>query len=130
MIDPDIRTIQQYVEAKMLEDVQSDENGLHYIIKNEGSIDGLVPKDTSNVIVNYEGRLINDIIFDRRDSINLDLISVVPGFRQGIKKIREGGEVKLILPSTLAYGAQARNLIPPGSILIFDIELISVLDEN
>lgn len=127
-VSPDIRTIQQYIDAKMLTDVQVDPNGLHYIIRDEGVQESAFPSDTSIVNMSYEGRLINDIIFDRRDSVDVDLLDVVTGFRQGVRKIREGGEIKLIIPPNLAYGSQARNLIPAGSILIFDIKLHSVVN--
>jgi FKBP-type peptidyl-prolyl cis-trans isomerase len=51
---------------------------------------------------------------------------VIPGWTEGLQKINQGGEIRLYLPSPLAYGDGGTPNIPPGSALIFDVELIEV----
>jgi FKBP-type peptidyl-prolyl cis-trans isomerase FkpA len=51
---------------------------------------------------------------------------VIRGWRDGLPGMRVGGIRRLILPPSLAYGREARGAIPPNSILVFEIELLSV----
>jgi FKBP-type peptidyl-prolyl cis-trans isomerase len=48
------------------------------------------------------------------------------GWQIGIPMMKEGGKAKLLIPSQLGYGSSNLGVIPPNSVLIFDIELIDV----
>jgi FKBP-type peptidyl-prolyl cis-trans isomerase len=52
---------------------------------------------------------------------------VIAGFDQGILDMRVGGVRRLIVPPAMGYGAQAQGTISPGSVLVFEIEILSVL---
>lgn len=110
------------------------ESGIYYTITNEGS--GATPEATDVVKVDYEGRLLNDTIFDSSEKAGepavFPLNRVIPGWTQGIPLFKEGGKGTLFIPSGLAYGANPR---PGGKIkandpLIFDVELIKVMNED
>jgi FKBP-type peptidyl-prolyl cis-trans isomerase FkpA len=89
----------------------------------------VTPGICSYVTVNYKGTLTNGTVFDSTKTNNpasFTLISLIEGWKQGIPLIKKGGKIRLFLPPTLGYGASAVGGIPGNSILIFDIELLSV----
>ncbi len=101
--------------------------GLFYEIKEPGS--DLRPTSTDTVIVNYEGRFLDNTIFDStadKGPIAFKLNEVIPAWTQGIPLIGEGGKIKLYVPSDLGYGDDPRPGIPPASTLVFEVELIKV----
>ena len=83
------------------------------------------------VLVNYVGRLENGAEFDRGDRVPMSLDQVVPGFAQGITKMKKGGKYRLTIPAAMAYGAEekrdpqtGRVVIPANSDLVFDVDLV------
>ena len=89
---------------------------------------GKQAKDGDKVLVNYKGTLIDGTQFDANDSTEFSVNGVVKGFKEGILSMKEGGKVKLTMPSDLAYGDRgAGQNIPGGSALVFDVELLKVI---
>ena len=87
------------------------------------------PGDT--VTVNYTGKLDNGTVFDTsvgRQPITFVLGAgqVIPGWDQGLVGMKVGGTRTLIIPPSLAYGAQGIGPIPPNATLTFDVQLVSV----
>lgn len=116
--------INAYLTANELES-QTTASGLHYIIENQG--DGAKPSASSNVTVAYRGYFLNGTVFDQStDGLSIGLDQVIAGWTEGIPLFNEGGNGVLLIPSHLAYGSFDFNGIPGGSVLVFDIELISV----
>lgn len=114
-------------ENRTKEGVITTPSGLQYKIINPGS--GKAPTAESNVSVKYKGMLIDGTVFDesKEGPVSFDLKNLIPGWKEGIPLIKEGGKILLYIPANLAYGNQQRgNLIKPGSTLIFEIELIKV----
>lgn len=105
---------------------QKSSSGLYYIINNEGS--GTRPSSSDNVTVAYKGYFTNGSVFDESNSsgISFNLQQVIDGWTEGIPLFKEGGNGVLLIPSSLGYGNSANGSIPGGSVLIFDINLISV----
>jgi FKBP-type peptidyl-prolyl cis-trans isomerase len=109
-------------------------SGLRYTIITAG--DGANPKPTDNVTVNYTGTLIDGTVFDTSlkpaqaggaaAPAQFQLDGVIPGWTEGIQKIAKGGKIKLYIPANLAYGDDGRSGIPPGSTLIFDVDLLDI----
>lgn len=114
-----------YVNKNNLE-AQKSVSGLYYIIDEPGS--GKQATATSNVTVAYKGYFLDGKTFDesKADGISFGLQQVIKGWTEGITYFKEGGKGKLLIPSHLGYGSKGRPGIPAGSVLIFDIHLISV----
>ncbi|MFT7230195.1 MAG: FKBP-type peptidyl-prolyl cis-trans isomerase FkpA [Bacteroidia bacterium] len=121
--------IQDYIASNGLQAKKTDE-GLYYVIGEEGV--GTRPTVSNRVTVHYNGYLLNGNVFDssydRGEKSTFSLGGVIEGWKLGIPLIKEGGSIKLIVPSHLAYGSQPPSRsIPENAVLVFDIELFSVL---
>lgn len=101
-------------------------SGLYYRIESAGT--GKTPTVCNDVSVRYKGQLTNGVVFDSRtDPITFSLNGLIVGWKNGIPLIKEGGKIYLYLPPSLGYGNQPVGSIPAGSILVFEIDLVSVL---
>jgi len=112
---------------------QKTKSGLAYKIENAGNTKK--PKATDVVEVHYHGTLIDGTVFDsskdRKKSVSFPLNRVIKGWTEGLQLVGEGGKVKLVIPSDLAYGNNgAPPKIPGGATLIFEVELISIKKET
>jgi len=106
--------------------------GLQYQIIKVGN--GPKPKLTDMVRVHYHGTLIDGRVFDssvdRGQPIELNVNGVIPGWTEALQLMPVGSKWKLFIPSDLAYGdRQAGQLIAPGSTLIFDVELLDIVNQ-
>ena len=111
------------------EGVQTTASGLQYEIIAEG--EGESPVAESKVKVHYEGKLLNDTVFDssyqRNQPAEFGLNQVIKGWTEGLQLMKPGGVYRFFIPSELAYGDRgAGQQIPPGSTLIFQVELLSI----
>jgi FKBP-type peptidyl-prolyl cis-trans isomerase len=108
--------------------ILSTESGLCYEILQPGT--GAMPTMADAVKINYTGMLLNGQVFDdsgkQGGPVVLPLESAMPGWAEGIQKIGQGGKIKLYLPNDLAFGDKPAGEIPPGSSLIFEIELLEI----
>ena len=83
------------------------------------------------VNVNYQAWLADGTLFNDFDDIEFQLITgpggVIPGFRDGIVGMLEGGVRLMVIPPEQAYGAAGSgSTIPPGAILVFEVTLNAV----
>ena len=103
---------------------QRSTSGLYYIINEQGT--GTQPTAASNVTVAYKGYFTNGNVFDqsKAEGISFGLNQVIKGWTEGIPYFKTGGV--LLVPSHLGYGSTNNGPIPGGSVLIFDVKLISV----
>lgn len=108
--------------------VKKTESGLLYKVEKEGS--GDAPKDSDTVVVNYKGTLIDGTEFDnsytRGEPLSFRLDGVIPGWTEGLKHVKKGGKIKLVIPPQLAYGKNGVPGIPANSTLVFDVELLDI----
>lgn len=88
--------------------------------------EGTGPSPTSGdvVLVKYEGKLENGTVFDAADQAPLEVSGVVPGFRDGLKRMKKGGKYKLHIPAALGYGAKGPTPELSNAAMNFDVELI------
>ena len=104
-------------------------SGLQYIILQNAK--GEKPGPRSMVTVHYEGKLINDKIFDssykRGQPATFGVYQVIPGWTEALQLMTVGSKWRLFIPSNLGYGARgAGSSIPPNATLIFDVELLGI----
>ncbi len=103
-------------------------SGLQYEIIKKGT--GLLPSDTSKVKVNYHGTLMDGTVFDssveRKDPVVFPVNQVIKGWTEALKLMPVGSKFKLYIPQQLAYGGAAQGKIQPFSMLIFEVELLSI----
>ncbi len=102
-------------------------SGVQYKVIKEGK--GEMPKDTSLVEVNYEGRTLEGKVFDssykRKESAKMRANQVIKGWTEALTHMPEGSVWEVYIPQELAYGPRQQGAdIKPFSVLIFKIELI------
>jgi FKBP-type peptidyl-prolyl cis-trans isomerase FklB len=110
------------------EGVKTLDGGVQYKVIKEGT--GAIPTDTSLVKVHYEGRLINDTIFDssykRGEPATFRANQVIKGWTEALCHMPAGSVWEVYIPQEQAYGERQQNKIDPFSALIFKIELLEV----
>jgi FKBP-type peptidyl-prolyl cis-trans isomerase len=115
---------------KTKQGVVATESGLQYFVIKSGT--GRVPKPTDVVRVHYNGLLLDGKVFDStigKDAAEIPVNRVIPGWTEALLKMKVGDKWRLYIPSQLAYGAQGPpgGPIPPFATLIFDIELLDIV---
>jgi len=118
---------------KSKEGVKTLPDGLQYKVLTEGS--GPKPTASDNVTVNYRGSLINGKEFDssykRGQPASFSVGGVIRGWTEALQLMPVGSKWQLFIPTDLAYGNNPPTPeIPPGSTLIFEVELISIGDKK
>ncbi|MFP6887865.1 MAG: FKBP-type peptidyl-prolyl cis-trans isomerase, partial [Opitutales bacterium] len=103
-------------------------SGLVYKMIKEGT--GDQPSSSSQVTVDYEGKLIDGTVFDSSYAsgtpASFYLNQVITGFGEGVQLMKVGSTYEFHMPHDLAYGESNVGLvIPPFSTIIFTVELIS-----
>ncbi|MEC6816025.1 FKBP-type peptidyl-prolyl cis-trans isomerase [Photobacterium toruni] len=125
-----IKIGQEFLAAnKLKEGVHTTASGLQYLVLQQGT--GTEhPKPTDTVTVHYHGTLINGTVFDssvdRGEKISFPLNRVIKGWTEGLQHMVVGEKVRFFIPANLAYGNNGAGSIPPGSVLIFDVELFKI----
>jgi FKBP-type peptidyl-prolyl cis-trans isomerase len=116
---------------KKKEGVVTTASGLQYKIITKGT--GKIPTAQDTVVAHYKGSFIDGKEFDSSmknggEPATFPLGQVVKGWQEALQMMPVGSKWELFIPSDLAYGDQAipNNPIPPGTTLIFEIELISI----
>jgi FKBP-type peptidyl-prolyl cis-trans isomerase len=115
---------------KEKEGVKSLKSGLQYKVIEPG--DGESPTATDTVKVHYTGKLINGKTFDssvaRGEPATFRVGQVIPGWQEGIQKMKVGAKWMLYIPSDLAYGANGSpGAIGPHQVLVFEVELLEIM---
>ncbi|CAG35896.1 FKBP-type peptidyl-prolyl cis-trans isomerase [Desulfotalea psychrophila] len=113
--------------------VVTTKSGLQYNFVKKGK--GVKPALTDIVSVNYTGTLINGTEFDssikRGKPVTFPVAQVISGWSEALQLMPVGSSVHLVIPAALAYGDNgAPPVIEPGSVLVFDVDLISIGEEK
>ncbi len=124
----DKRNADYLVENAKKPGVQTTPSGLQYKVLASG--DGPSPTPADTVKVHYEGRLIDDSVFDSTlggEPATLEVGRVIPGWTEAMQKMKVGDKWQLVIPSKLGYEEPgAGDVIPPNATLIFEVELLGI----
>jgi FKBP-type peptidyl-prolyl cis-trans isomerase len=121
-------SIKSYLQTNSLTGFTKTSSGLYYKIAQPGT--GSPITVDSTVVANYTGKLLNGVVFDRAapgSEATFPLKNLVQGWQEAIPLIKQGGSIRLIVPSSLAYGMQGSSpSIPAFSALDFEINVTDV----
>jgi peptidylprolyl isomerase len=122
-------------EAFLIENAKRDGifetgSGLQYEVLVAVDEERPKPRASSKVNVHYHGTLIDGSVFDssveRNQPISFGLNQVIAGWTEGVQLMKEGEKFRFYIPSELGYGDKPAGRIPPGSLLIFEVELLKI----
>ncbi|HWG30299.1 MAG TPA: FKBP-type peptidyl-prolyl cis-trans isomerase [Steroidobacteraceae bacterium] len=111
------------------QDVVTTKSGLQYKVVAPGN--GTPPAATDEVSVNYKGSLLDGTVFDTSERnggpVTFPVNRVIPGWTEALQLMKPGAKYQLFIPPNLAYDERSPSPeIPPGAMLVFDVELVSV----
>ena len=118
-------------EQAALEDATQTESGI--VIQEVVAGNGSKPTSEDTVQVHYHGTLRDGITFDssvdRGEPATFSLAQVIPCWTEALQQISVGGTSRIVCPPNLAYGPQGPPGIPGNSALVFEVELLDILQE-
>ena len=126
-------------ENKAKKGVKTTKSGLQYLVIKEG--DGAVPTAKSTVKTHYRGKLLNGTVFDESykgeaptdadEPVSFGVTQVIKGWTEGVQLMNVGSKFEFFIPSDLAYGdREVGGVIPAGSTLIFEVELLGIPSQS
>lgn len=127
-LELDAITIQKYKDSTRTT-FTVDPSGLNYQITAEGT--GTVfPKLEDSLVVYFDARVLKSTAsfqtIPETDSVTVKLADAMKGWQIGLPKITKGGQIRLIIPSALAYKDFSGAKIPPFAILDYTITLKNI----
>ena len=136
-MEPKLFIIEKEKKRKRIEEIsvgyEITDSGIRY--KLEKLNKNKIPKKGDRVRVHYSGKLIDGTLFDSSYSrntpfeFNVGLGEVIKGWDEALSILRIGEKGTFIIPSELAYGVRgAGGVIPPNANLVFEIELLEIID--
>jgi FKBP-type peptidyl-prolyl cis-trans isomerase len=101
---------------------------VYYQVNQAGT--GTTPIEASSTVtVKYTGRLLTGTVFDKTEAdstYEAVLSQQIISWRKVLIGFTKGTKLRIFAPSDLSYGTLGRDIIPPNSILDFDIEIVEV----
>lgn len=128
--EEELREIANYLKINNIT-VSPTSSGLYYIETREGTGPIPLPGDTAAVYYSVsflDGVKLGEVTSGAPLKFKMGSNTVIKGFEEGVGMMKTGGKAKLIVPSSLAYGARGNGyLIPPYTALLYTIELKQVI---
>jgi FKBP-type peptidyl-prolyl cis-trans isomerase len=110
--------------------VKTTASGLQYQVLIPGNLKAASPTATDTVTVQYRGKLLDGTEFDssyaRNEPATFPVNGVIQGWQELLPLMKPGAKYKVWIKPELGYGNQPKPGIPPGSLLIFEVELESI----
>ena len=95
---------------------------IKFTVVKEGA--GPSPTDADVVLIKYRGTLDDGTEFDANEQAPMPVAGSVPGFSEALKRMKKGGEYKIVIPPALGYGKKGNGPVPANSNLNFEVTLI------
>lgn len=89
---------------------------------------GRTPTVDNKIRVAYEGYLTDKTRFDANENATFILRNLIRGWQIGMKEMPVGSKAILVIPSNMAYGSRGSGIIPPDATIVFDVELLEILE--
>lgn len=128
---PTLSTEDALIVAQRYTGSHKQPSGLIYVPRRAG--EGPHPTIGQEIVVHYEGSLLDGTVFDSTYkkktplSFRVGLGKVIPGWDEAFINMRKGEKRTIIVPHWLAYGVNGREpKIPPRATLVFEIELVDI----
>ena len=119
------------IKNKMNKGIKETPTGLQYRVINEGN--GNSPNKTDRVKVHYVGKLMDGTEFDssieRGEPTEFGLNQVIKGWTEGLQLMKVGSKYEFFIHPKIAYGSRPRPTIPANSLLIFEVELLDIINK-
>ena len=129
-----LKLAEEFLEKNKVSDsdIKETPTGLQYRVVREGT--GRSPTSMDQVQVHYEGRLLDDTVFDssyeKDEPAVFRLNRVIKGWTEGLQLMKAGAEFEFFIHPKLGYGQRGNQNIPPNSALIFKVELLKIFEKN
>ncbi len=105
-------------------------SGVQFQVLTAGT--GPSPDPGDKVVINYRGTLPDgtqfDSSYDRGQPATFPIKGVIPGFSEALQHMKKGGKYRVVIPPDQGYGEDGGGPIPPNATLIFEVELMDVVD--
>ncbi|PKL28457.1 MAG: hypothetical protein CVV46_07045 [Spirochaetae bacterium HGW-Spirochaetae-2] len=116
-------------ENSQLEGVVTTESGLQYKVMSAGN--GAIPTAEDTVELDYMITFLDgstgDNSYSRGEPSVFGLSNLIPGFSEGVRLMPVGSHYRFYVHPSLAYGEMGNEMIPPNTLLIFDVELHDIV---
>lgn len=121
----ELQAVETFLTQQGIKDAVKYQNAFYYKIEAPGT--GNKPTLCSNIVIYYQGKLIDGTTFDQTGNTAMTYVfaNVITGWKLGISLIKAGGKIKLYLPPSLGYGDSVSGNIPANSILVYEISLVA-----
>jgi FKBP-type peptidyl-prolyl cis-trans isomerase len=105
-------------------------SGLQYRVLNKGDSNAKSPAPTDQVTVRYTAALADGKVFDRSDAhdrpATFRVNGVLKGWQEAFLAMKPGAKWQLFVPPELGYGANPPPVVPPGALMVYELELLQV----
>ena len=120
----DDSVIRLYMKSNNLTGFSKTSSGLYYKITDPGTGDQVLP--ASELTAQYTAKLFNGNQIDSGESYRFYLDDLIKAWQEGLPLLKQGGSIRLLVPSGLAYGPKGSGPVTPFSCLDFDIKVLAV----
>lgn len=128
-LEIDKAIIAKYVKDSTVAEITVDPSGMSYRIVSKGTGE-VAPLLTDSIQVYYSARvLLSKNTFESiplEQPVSLKLGALMEGWKIGLQKITKGGQIRMIIPSALAYKDYQGSSVPPNSILDYTVTLVDI----
>jgi FKBP-type peptidyl-prolyl cis-trans isomerase FklB len=105
-------------------------SGLQYKIVQPGDVNAASPQPTDQVTVSFRGTLLDGSEFDSSSkpgtASTLQINGLMKAWTEALTAMKPGAKWQLFVPPELGFGPATRLGVPGGSLLIYDLQLVSV----